>query len=145
MNDYRWEDLRVGLGHSFEATITADAVKRFSELSGDVSPLHVEASYARSRGYPDVVVHGFLTSSLYSTLVGVHLPGKRCLLQGVRVDFMKPVFPGERLIVQGEITHMNDAYKQLEIRATIRKAEDESVISKAKLQAGVHDGADGKP
>jgi 3-hydroxybutyryl-CoA dehydratase len=62
-----------------------------------------------------------LTSSLYSRLVGVYLPGKYALLQGIDLDFSSPCHAGERLHVAGEVVFLNEAYQRFEIKATIRK------------------------
>ena len=82
MNEYRWEELALGLKHEFEATFTEEMARSFAEISGDVNPLHVDRDYAVSAGFSGLVLFGMMTSSLYSKLVGVYLPGKYALLQG---------------------------------------------------------------
>lgn len=137
MNDYRWEDLAIGLKHEFEAIFTEEMAREFATISGDVNPLHVDREYALSNGFPGPVLFGMLTSSLYSKLVGVYLPGKYALLQGIDIDFNSPCFVGERLHVQGEIIFLSEAYKRLEVKASIRK-EDRKLVSKAIIRAGFH-------
>lgn len=138
MNDYRWADLREGMEHRFEATVTAEMMDRFRTLSGDSNPLHADPAFACSAGYPGVVVFGMLTSSLYSRLVGVHLPGRFALLQGIDLDFVKPVFVGERLSVSGEIVHLSEAYRRIDIRARIENSSGQ-VVSRAKIRVGLHE------
>ena len=82
MNEYRWDDLTVGLKHSFDATFTSEMVDDFARISGDVNPLHVDPDYAIAAGFPGPVIFGMMTSSLYSRLVGVYIPGKL----GVRIE-----------------------------------------------------------
>jgi acyl dehydratase len=137
MNEYRWSDLRVGLKHEFEAAFTAEAAAAFAQLSGDVNPLHVDPEYAAGAGFQGPVLFGMLTSSLYSRLVGVYLPGKFALLQGIDIDFSAPCFAGDPLRVQGEIVFLSEAFHRLEIKATIRK-EDGKLVSKAKIRVGFH-------
>jgi 3-hydroxybutyryl-CoA dehydratase len=79
-----------------------------------------------------------LTSTLYSTLVGVHLPGKYCILQGINIQYSKPVYVGDQLIISGKVHYINEAYKQIEIKAMIINQYDEKV-SKATIKAGVID------
>jgi len=136
VNAYRWRDLAVGLRHEFEATITEEMMARFLRDTGDCNPLHVDAAYARQAGFKGRVAYGLLTSSLYSTLAGVHLPGKHCLLQGIDVSFLSPVYVGDTLKVSGEIAYLNDACRQAEIRAQIVNAAGVKV-SRAKIKAGV--------
>jgi len=137
MNEYRWSDLHIGLKHGFEAVFTAEDAAAFAALSGDVNPLHVDAEYAVAAGFPGPVLFGLLTSSLYSRLVGVYLPGKFALLQGMDIDFNAPCHAGELLRVEGEITFLNDAFQRFEIKAAIRK-ENGKLVSRAKIRVGFH-------
>lgn len=136
MNEYRWSDLQPGLSHSFDAVVTAEMMRHFGDDSGDNNPMHVDAAFAASNGFPGVVVYGLLSSAFYSTLVGVHLPGRFALLQGINVDFHRPIFVGLPLRIKGEITHLNDAYKQATISAEITTHEGER-LSKAKIRVGL--------
>ena len=102
-----------------------------------MNPLHVDAEYAAGAGFPRPVLFGMLTSSLYSRLVGVYLPGKFSLLQGIDIDFSTPCYADEQLRVEGEIVFLSDAFHRLEIKATIRK-EDGKLVSKAMIRVGLH-------
>jgi len=137
MNAYRWSDIHVGLQHGFEASFSPADVSAFAALSGDANPLHVDAAYAVAAGYPAPVIFGMLSASLYSRLVGVYLPGKFALLQGIDLDFSSPVFAGEKLNVSGVVTYLNEAYHRFEIKATIRK-DDGKLVSRAMIRVGFH-------
>ncbi|MGA2634330.1 MAG: MaoC/PaaZ C-terminal domain-containing protein [Terracidiphilus sp.] len=137
MMEYRWSDLYIGLRHEFDATFSEEQAAAFAMLSGDVNPLHVDKAYAIEAGFPCPVLFGMLTSSLYSRLVGVYLPGKFALLQGIRIDFSSPCYVGDHLHVVGEIEFLSEAYRRLEIKATIRK-DDGKLVSKALIKAGFH-------
>ncbi|MGR8999544.1 MAG: MaoC/PaaZ C-terminal domain-containing protein [Gammaproteobacteria bacterium] len=138
MNSYSWSDLHVGMSHSFSAVVTASMMRHFLEDSGDDNPLHVDASFAREQGFDDVVVYGLLSASYYSTLVGVYLPGRHAVLQGIQVDFVRPIYVDMPLKVRGEILHLSDAVRRVEIVARIESDSGE-VLSKAKLKIGVRD------
>lgn len=136
LSEYLWEDLQVGLKHEFQVSISEEMMTRFRLDTGDTNPLHVDATYARENGFDGCVVYGMLVASFYSTLVGVHLPGRYCLLQGANVSFVKPVFVGDHLSVCGEIVYLNHSYRQAQISAQISNS-DGIVVSKAKLNVGV--------
>jgi 3-hydroxybutyryl-CoA dehydratase len=138
MNAYRWEDLQLGLRESFAVVVTAEMLAAFTELSGDNNPLHTDLNYAHRQGHPAAVVYGMLTSSFYSRLVGVHLPGKYALLQGIDLHFSAPAYINETLRVAGEIVFRSNAYKRLEVGASIRNA-DGKLVSKALIRVGVLD------
>lgn len=138
MNEYRWTELRLGLRAEFQAMVSESAMDAFAQISGDRNPLHMDKAFAASRGFPGRVVFGMLSSSFYSQLVGHHLPGKWALLHGLDIELKAPVFIGERLTVSGEIVHLSDAYKRLEIKASIVNMQGKTV-SKAKIRAGIHE------
>lgn len=137
MMEYRWSDLHIGLMQGFDASFSAQDVSTFAALSGDTNPLHVDAAYALKAGFPGPVVFGMLTSGLYSRLVGVYLPGKFALLQGMDINFISPCYAGDLLHVAGEVVFLSDAFRRLEIKATIRK-DDGQLVSKAIIRVGFH-------
>ena len=138
MNDYGWPDLVVGQSAAFEVFVTAEVLNSFAAISGDYNPLHMDAAFAKASGFDGQVVFGMLTASFYSRLIGMHLPGKRALLHGIHVEFKSPAYIGDRLSVSGEIAYLNDAYHRLEVKARIVN-QNGKVISKATIQAGVHE------
>ncbi len=138
MNEFKFSDLYVGIEQSFEVTIVPSMMKNFLEISSDINPLHLDETYAQEKGFASRVVYGLLTSSFYSTLVGVYLPGKYCILQGIDIQFTKPVYINDSLTVTGKITYINDAYKQIEIKATVINQAGKKV-SKATIKTGIVD------
>jgi 3-hydroxybutyryl-CoA dehydratase len=129
MNELRFDQLSLGMRADFDAVISAAMVDQFAALSGDRSPLHMDRDFAVAAGHKDRVVHGLLSASLFSTLVGVHLPGKNALLHEIKAGFHNPVYPGDALNVSGEITYLNEAYKQAEIKASIRGSDGKRLVS----------------
>ena len=138
MNQYIFSEVKIGLEESFSVTVDSSKLDYFLDISSDINPLHTDDSYARSKGFDNRVVYGMLTASFYSTLVGVFLPGKFCILQGIDIQFNKPVYIGDHLTISGMVTYINDAYKQLEIKASIINQDDKKV-SKALIKVGLID------
>ena len=138
MNDYKFYDIKVGLEASFEATIDESKMDKFLEISNDVNPLHIDNEYAQEKGFLNRVVYGLLSASFYSTLVGVYLPGKFCLLQGIDIQFSKPVYIDDTLKISGKVSYINEAYKRIEIKAFITN-QDNKKVSKAVVRVGLMD------
>ncbi|KWT91545.1 MaoC/PaaZ C-terminal domain-containing protein [Candidatus Magnetominusculus xianensis] len=133
MNEYKLKDMIVGLTQSFSVDITNEMMDLFLRLSGDNNPLHIQREFAKGMGFSDRVVYGMLTSSFYSTLAGVYLPGKYCLLTGIDVSFHKPVYVGDRLTITGEIEFISESTGQVEMKARILNQKNEKV-SKSKIK-----------
>ena len=138
MNEYKFGDIKIGLLESFNIKIDSSMMDKFLDISNDVNPLHIDKEYAIDKGFPDRVVYGLLTSSFYSTLVGVYLPGKYCILQGIDIQFAKPVYIDDSLTISGKVSYINESYKQIEIKAIIVNQENKKV-SKATIKVGVMD------
>lgn len=135
MNNYKFEDLKIGQEESFSVTITEEMMKLFLELSDDTNPLHNDEEFALSQGYQNKVVYGLLTTSFISKLVGVLLPGKYCLLQGVDIKYSKPVYEGDILIVKGTVDELHESVKRAVIKVVIIN-QDEKKVVKGKVEVG---------
>ena len=72
----RFEDLKIGMSYSLSKAFSSDEVVEFSKLSMDVNPLHLDANYAEKSMFGKRIVHGFLTASLFSAIIGTKFPGE---------------------------------------------------------------------
>lgn len=137
MNEYKLLDLCVGQKEMFSKEITLEMENAFRELAGDDNPLHrddlfaIEVSEGKFSGH---IVFGMLTASLYSTFAGMYMPGKYCLIHSFdELSFLKPVFVGDVLTVEGEVISKDEALRLIRVRLTI-KNQNEKIVSKAKLK-----------
>lgn len=137
-NKYYFKELCVGMEESFLVTITQDMQDKFCEISGDVNPLHIDRQYAVKEGFRDCIVYGMCTASFYSTLVGVYLPGERCLFHESSVRWIKPVYVGDTLTVKGKIVEMDARFHRIKVKAAIYNQNREKV-SAANLMIGVRE------
>ncbi len=135
MNEYRFEDLRIGKEEYFTVTVTEEMMKQFMDLSGDVNPLHTDDDFAVEQGYRKKVVYGLLTTSFISKLIGVLLPGRYCLLQGIDVKYTKPVYAGDILIVKGIVDELHESVRRASIKVEIIN-QDEKKVVKGKVEVG---------
>ena len=138
MNSYKFSELSVGMSESFEVEITEKMMDKFIDITGDISPIHVSSEYAKEHGFKTRVCHGMLFGSMFSTLAGVYLPGEHCLLHSVETKFSNPVYPGDKLVVSGKISEINDTFKIATIKGNI-KNQDGKTVCKAVIQAGVRE------
>nr|ABZ09810.1 putative MaoC like domain protein [uncultured marine microorganism HF4000_APKG8K5] len=100
-----FEDLSPGVSADISWTAEVAEIESFAELSGDRNPLHMDGAYAREQGFADRVVHGFLLGAKVSALIGMFLPGRRCLLVEESLSFPNPVYPGDEVTLSGEVVN----------------------------------------
>ena len=136
MNHYTLAEMTPGLSEEFTVTVTPEMMDAFCTITGDVSPIHMDADYAKGRGFPGRVVYGMLGASLFSTLAGVYLPGETCLLHGVEVKFAKPIYIGDTLTVNGTVHEINETFREITIKAVITN-QDGTRVTRGLIRAGV--------
>ncbi len=89
--------IRVGDSYSVRRTFTADDVATFAKVTGDCNPIHVDDAAARRAGFDRAIVHGQLVGSLFSFILGVHLPGPHSVYVHQEMQFLAPVLVGEEV------------------------------------------------
>lgn len=136
MNEYRLSDISLGQSEEFQVTVTKEMFDDFLSITGDVNPMHTDENYAQKNGYGGVILYGMCTASLYSTLVGVYLPGKYCLFHKCDVEWPKPVYLGDVLKIKGTVKEIDEKTKRLLIYGEIRN-QDGLKVSRAKLLVGI--------
>ena len=128
MNQYSYDEIDIGHKESFEVTITEKMLDSFKSITGDFNPLHADAGYAKSEGYEGRVAYGMLTASFMSTLAGVYIPGERSLIKESKIKFAKPVYPGETISVEGEVTDKNETFHMIVLKVTMKNEKGEKVL-----------------
>jgi 3-hydroxybutyryl-CoA dehydratase len=134
LRDFSFDDITVGQTASFSRTITEADVASFVALSGDKNPLHTDPVYAARTEFERPVVHGMLLGALCSALVGVHLPGKRALYLGQTLNFKKPVYPGDTLMVEGTVTQKSTATHLVHIAIEMHRGSEKVFDGVASVQ-----------
>lgn len=138
MKEYRFDSCEIGTKESFTVEVTESMMASFQDISGDENPMHLNGEYAKAHGYNDRLVYGLLTSSFYSKLVGMYLPGKYCILKSIEVFFERPVYIGDVLTITGRVKEKDERFMQMNVKASI-KNQHEKTISKANILVGFYE------
>ncbi len=138
MNDYTLQTIKVGDSAQFKRVITQEMMTLFLQLSGDNNPLHVDSEFAKQHGFESCVCYGGITMSFFSTLAGVYIPGKHCLLHSLKSVYKKPVFVGDELTVSGEVSEVNTVYGEITVKVRITNQHGE-VVTRGTIKAGIMD------
>lgn len=108
----QYEDFTVGqrFTHHWGRTITAGDNAAFSTATCNFNPMHLNATYARAHGHPDMVVNPML---VLCTAVGLSVED---LSEGggpfLGVDdcrFLEPVHPGDTITSSSVVTTMRES------------------------------------
>lgn len=136
--DLRLQDITLGDTASFTRTINENDIGVYAELSGDHNPLHTDSEYAAQTVFKRPVVHGMFLGALCSALVGMHLPGKRCLYLGQSLRFKNPVYADDTVVVIGVVRNISTSTRVLTIAISIKKGEEEVAAGEAQVQVLEH-------
>ena len=92
---YYFEDLKIGMAATVSRTITETDLRNFSGVSGDTNPMHLNEEFASKTSFGGCIVHGMLTASLISAVIGTKLPGPGCIYMSQTLKFLAPVRVGD--------------------------------------------------
>ena len=121
-------EILQGDSAQFDVDITKNMVGAFASLSGDYNPLHINREYAASTPFGGCIAHGMIAGTLFSRLVGVHLPGKYCLYLSQTLQFKKPIGIGTTVTVEGVVTQKTEATRTLTLSTVLRAKADGEVL-----------------
>jgi 3-hydroxybutyryl-CoA dehydratase len=99
--------IQIGDSEFYERTVTEADVVMFGGVSGDLNPAHFNEKYARDTMFKGRIVHGMLTASYFSTVLGTLLPGPGTIYLGQELKFTKPVRVQDTIKAVVTVTEIN--------------------------------------
>ena len=106
---FTFEDLPLGTRFTQQYAATEEVYRRFLDLFGDVSPLHVSDEVAVSCGFSRRLVHGATLNGFISNFVGMNFPGRRSLELGVDIEYVQPTYIGDVLLLEATVKERLEA------------------------------------
>jgi len=135
MHNFTFNQIKIGQIFSFQKKISNSLIYKFINDYGDTNPLHSNYKYSRSKNFKNILVPGMLSSSFFSKLVGVYIPGKKSLLLSNNIDFMKPIYSNDTIKVLGKVVKKDKKYSIIFIDAKI--SVKKNICVKAKIKAKI--------
>jgi 3-hydroxybutyryl-CoA dehydratase len=98
----------VSIGQRAELmrTVSIDDFKNFAALSGDINPIHTDQAFAATTRFRQVIAPGLLIGSFISAAIANDLPGPGSVYMSQTLNFLRPVYAGERLRIQIEVAEI---------------------------------------
>lgn len=132
----RFAEIPIGATAEVEHTVTRADLDNFARLTGDHNPLHVDDAFAQRTAFGRPVVHGMLTASFISTVIGMKLPGPGALWYEQSLRFLAAVRIGERIRVAARVIAKSNADRILVLETVVLGEEGRRLIegeAKVKL------------
>ena len=123
--------VEIGAKVSFSKTVSESDVYLFAGITGDLSPNHVNKAYMEKSSYGRLMAHGALMIGFMSTASTMAVAHTReaeetaVSLGYDHIRFLAPVFLGDTITVDYEITEINIERKRstADIRITNQDGE----------------------
>jgi 3-hydroxybutyryl-CoA dehydratase len=124
---YYIEDLKPGMSESFTKTVTERDIELFGEVSGDVNPVHFDEAFARNTIFKGRIVHGVLSASYISTVLGMKMPGPGTIFMSLTTRFKALVRIGDTVTATCTVRDVN-AEKRRVVFDCVCKVGDTTVV-----------------
>jgi 3-hydroxybutyryl-CoA dehydratase len=124
------DDIPVGLRTRVTKTVSESDVYLFAGLTGDFDPNHVDEEYCRKTSLGHRVAHGALIvgyTSAASTRILQDFERPMVSVGYDRIRFLKPVFFGDTLTIDYEITSLDRERERTNAKIEIKNQRDELV------------------
>ena len=122
------ERFAVGQQAQLERTLTAHDVMVFADVTGDHNPVHVDAAAAAASPFGGQIVHGMLTASLISAVLGTQLPGPGAIYVSQSLRFLRPVRLGDTVVARVEIRAIDPVKRRLTLVTTVLNQAGKAVL-----------------
>lgn len=123
-----FDDLHVGQKATFTKTIGEDDLDHFIAITEDTNPLHVDEAFAKGTFFGGRIAHGMLSASLFSTLVGMALPGTGAIYRSQTIEFLRPVRIGDTLTAVFIVHSIDREKNRIVMDSWIENQKEERVI-----------------
>lgn len=122
------KEIKLGDKASFQKTISETDVYLYAGISGDLNPAHINESQARDSFFKGRIVHGMLTASLISAVLGMQLPGPGTIYLSQDIKFLAPVRFGDTISAEVEVTEIIEEKNKVILNGTCTNQNGEVVL-----------------
>lgn len=77
--------------------VSEDVYSRFLACFKDNNPLHVDAEFAKKKGFETKVMHGNILNGFLSFMIGENLPIKNVIIHKQSIKFHNPFYLNDEL------------------------------------------------
>ena len=127
----KYNDFKIGFKGSFTRVVTYEENVKFGEISGDLNPLHFEDVIATKLGFHGAVSNGFVAESRIAAALVETFGSSSTIVVALEKNtkFLKPVYMGDIIRAEVEVTSQIKAMNALKIKAKCYNQNEEQVIS----------------
>jgi 3-hydroxybutyryl-CoA dehydratase len=109
----------------------------FIQAFNDTNPLHTDAAFAKKHQFNSVVMHGNILGGFLSYFVGMALPTPNVMIYSQQMNFKKPVFMNDKLLLEAKVKGLYESVNVVEFKYKFFKTEERLMVAEGNLQIGI--------
>jgi acyl dehydratase len=122
------DSFTIGEEATITRTITIEDIEAFAEVSGDVSPIHMNGEYAEGTYFGGRIAHGALVAGVISAVLGTRLPGPGAIYMSQQMRFLAPVRPGDTITARAEVSDWDGQKGRITLLTEVTNQDNVKVI-----------------
>jgi len=112
----------------WEKYISAEDVKRFAEVVGDLNPIHLDSEVAEKSFFKKRIVHGAFLAGLISKVLGMDFPGQGTVYISQNSIFKRPVYVDTTVRIEVKVTQVFAEQRRLVLDTNILNSEGKDCL-----------------
>ncbi len=123
-----FDEIEIGDSADLTRKLTAQDIKVFAIMSGDVNPAHIDTDYAQSDMFHKIIAHGMWGGALISAVLGTELPGPGTIYVSQNLSFRKAVGPDDTVTVRVTVLQKDPENHHVTLDCLCQNENGETVI-----------------
>jgi len=129
--------IAVGQKYTREYRVTPKVYQGFLDVFEDHNPMHVDSEFAAAHGFKERIMHGNILNGFLSHFVGECLPYKKVVIMSQTINFHRPFFEKDTLLLEAEVKGMFAEETVAEFKFKFRSKANNDLISKGSIQVNL--------
>jgi 3-hydroxybutyryl-CoA dehydratase len=125
------DDFKIGTKENFTKTVSEADIYLFAGITGDHYGVHVNEEFAKTTHFKHRIAHGALLVGFVSTVMAKmndHIPPPGGVSVRYEIDFTAPVYIGDTITTELELSDKNLEKRDLIFNATATNQHREVVL-----------------
>ena len=127
------EDLEVGQSFTTSNVVSDADIVKFSEVTGDVNPIHLDEIYAKDSIFGERIAHGMISAGYISAIFGTNFPGPGSIYLSQSLKFKAPVKIDDTVETKVIITELNERRKRVTLSCECKVGDTVVLTGEAQL------------
>ncbi|WP_072470452.1 MaoC family dehydratase [Urinicoccus massiliensis] len=124
-----YDEIKIGDEAEISKVVTEEDIQKFSEVSLDTNPLHLDEEFAGKTIFKKRIAHGIIGASLISAVLGTKLPGVNTIYMSQTLNFLAPVHIGDEITARVKVVKKRDDKHMIFFETVVVNQDGKKVIT----------------